>query len=685
MESTAAKPTPSQRFKDPFTSKTVLIPTRIDKKSGERFVLWEDIQATFKSASYITNDGEVVLFMVDDNFNHLIPRRISYYPGVVLDIVVSASGQSTHPLPEISSQVSGIAVTIVGSPNLATENCNHIHARENGEAVFSRSTLETCTCTKHTHTCEMASTAGSSSNIALGRTQGHGNYGNHVDTVTTAQVMDKNPDPQSSMLITEAQQPCQLVKRSSGGINASDNLTRTSTVTDTLNNSNSTQDATFLLMQKVLENQAVFARQVLQLHQYPIPRLFVVLPKPKRKRDVILKPFRKQFRLFFLCDCGSHTESGNDIHRHKIHLAMHEGYDLDNVDEFFKKYGSYVLTIMKMLKIGFTVAGVVVPGLAHLGIVQGIESTAKTLDMVSRNCRPLLDDASTSLKNQIKGDNDLVERASKPSGMDFSNLKALCGSELRQLESFLRHRDPGRVLGNLNPIVTRDGDVRWVCNNHHPDKSAVVTQDFAAIVRAYNGDVSQDSTFFDVVIKSPDQAKKLYDRMVPGIRFLTIMLEWEVAQEDLRTLELAVTGAGITELILGIRFRKSRHGVVKNMYNPIVQLMCNGHLRFLVMLNSAGFYQRINKFPMIMTSQLQELHIYSLFSPSDTSERSTLKFILKHSPHLRRLVIATNDSCGVLEFLKGQVSRFPNLEDISWKGPGCALRRHDPGVETTRV
>jgi hypothetical protein len=69
METSAAKPTPSQKFKDPFTSKTVLIPTRIDKKTDERFVLWEDIQATFENASYITNNGEVVLFMVDDNLN----------------------------------------------------------------------------------------------------------------------------------------------------------------------------------------------------------------------------------------------------------------------------------------------------------------------------------------------------------------------------------------------------------------------------------------------------------------------------------------------------------------------------------------------------------------------------------------------------------------------------------------
>jgi len=66
------KPRYSQQFRDPATSKTVLIPTRIDKKTEGRFVLWEDIQSAFKNASYVTHDGEVVLFMVDDSFKQYV-------------------------------------------------------------------------------------------------------------------------------------------------------------------------------------------------------------------------------------------------------------------------------------------------------------------------------------------------------------------------------------------------------------------------------------------------------------------------------------------------------------------------------------------------------------------------------------------------------------------------------------
>lgn len=58
----------SQAFRDVSTSAIVLIPTRLGKKTEERFVLWKDILAIFNNAHYITHDNEAVLFMVDDNF-----------------------------------------------------------------------------------------------------------------------------------------------------------------------------------------------------------------------------------------------------------------------------------------------------------------------------------------------------------------------------------------------------------------------------------------------------------------------------------------------------------------------------------------------------------------------------------------------------------------------------------------
>ncbi|KAF9999744.1 hypothetical protein BGZ65_004956, partial [Modicella reniformis] len=94
--------------------------------------------------------------------------------------------------------------------------------------------------------------------------------------------------------------------------------------------------------------QAVLT-QTYELHEYPIPRLFVVLPQYDSAWD-FKSPFSNKFRLYFLCECGEHTKSINSKIPHHIHLAKHEGYEIARPSEFFNQYGSYVLTILKMLK-----------------------------------------------------------------------------------------------------------------------------------------------------------------------------------------------------------------------------------------------------------------------------------------------------------------------------------------------
>jgi len=158
--------------------------------------------------------------------------------------------------------------------------------------------------------------------------------------------------------------------------------------------------------QQILNNQVAHFHQTQELLGYSTPRLFIILPKPRRKRDTILRPFREQFKLYFLCECDHHMDDGCHT-PHRIHLVKHEGYDLVKVDESFKKYGSNILTIMEILRVGIATAGVVVPGFSHLGIVQGLESASMTFELASRNFRPLFDDAITSYKDSS---NTAVER-----------------------------------------------------------------------------------------------------------------------------------------------------------------------------------------------------------------------------------------------------------------------------------
>ncbi|KAG0245568.1 hypothetical protein BG011_002765, partial [Mortierella polycephala] len=121
-------------------------------------------------------------------------------------------------------------------------------------------------------------------------------------------------------------------------------------------------------MQEMQENMAVMQQEALnrlvviqsrvqailtqtyELFEYPIPRLFIVLPKEQELWDK-LNPFTHKFKVYFLCECGDHTKkksSSSSNISHHIHLAKHPGYDLLRPTEFFEKYGPYLLTMMEM-------------------------------------------------------------------------------------------------------------------------------------------------------------------------------------------------------------------------------------------------------------------------------------------------------------------------------------------------
>ncbi|KAF9359960.1 hypothetical protein BGX34_008032 [Mortierella sp. NVP85] len=83
----------SQAFRAQSSSKVVSIPTRYDDKRKLRVIRWKDIQLCFKDAQYIMYNGDVVLFLTDDDLEDLIPLRISHHPDVVLEVVIPGESQ----------------------------------------------------------------------------------------------------------------------------------------------------------------------------------------------------------------------------------------------------------------------------------------------------------------------------------------------------------------------------------------------------------------------------------------------------------------------------------------------------------------------------------------------------------------------------------------------------------------
>ncbi|KAG0357129.1 hypothetical protein BGZ54_000446 [Gamsiella multidivaricata] len=176
----------------------------------------------------------------------------------------------------------------------------------------------------------------------------------------------------------------------------------------------------------LLQNQVHAVRTLTyELHQYPIPRMFIVPRKRYDVKDKVSKLFAKQFRLFSLCDCGEHTMTEGTTILHEIHLVKHEGY-----------------------------------GVEQLKGPSGRAS--KSAQMALHLC----DDAIRYLE-ELQGINGGPDTT--PGKMDLNATEALEGAGLRQLEPFLRVKDQNRIFSDLYQTITSQRHVKWVCLYHYRD------------------------------------------------------------------------------------------------------------------------------------------------------------------------------------------------------------------------
>ncbi|KAK3829256.1 MAG: hypothetical protein J3Q66DRAFT_383814 [Benniella sp.] len=695
MTTSASGTSYSQAFRDVSTSRTELIPTRFNKKTEERFILWKDILTVFKNAERIKCDNEAVVFMIDENSEYLEPRRICYYPGVTLDVIVEAPEQVDRELTNLVGTVSVAAAApsdIIDHYQeggyiimVSSEESTHTWGHDGEEAIALSVTTSSDTAIEYSHS------RSSETNVTTSKLQQLSEV--YTSTAKTLDMfLDDSLDTRLQALVTETQHSLQqfnqLVCSYDQQISQSSQTVQMSTTMHTeesrhtLSRSISANELMqlqmFQMVHQVLENQQLTLnriqasiRQTYELLEYSIPRLFIVLPKPRRKRDMIFRPFKKKFKLFFLCESGAHTQHGRHSIPHQIHLAKHEGYDLDHVDEFFEKYGPYALAIMKMLKIGIGVTGIAVPALACFRLTEGIESVEKSIGTVSRNFGSFLDEAIKALGAQTKNHNDLVTKTSTSTPMEFNGLEALEGADLRQLESFLRTHDQNRDLGNLYRTVTTDGHVKWVCIDHYrEDYRKEAIRRFKKVVESCNGKLCPALYAAYATLVSRTKAKEFYDAMskVHGIGLLMIDLMWDVNKEDLQALADAANASGIRRL--KIANPAPRHHTLdsflhNNQCDPLVELMCNGHVESMKIKNFHDFFGRIHgSTSMMMTSQLDRLQISSPFSPHKEPHESALLFILRHCPKLSRLKLSTSRLSHTMQLLTEQASRFLNLKDV---------------------
>ncbi|KAF9350202.1 hypothetical protein BGX34_001356, partial [Mortierella sp. NVP85] len=390
---------PLQAFRCRSTDRVAHVPTFVDPKSGSRIVLWSDIEAGFENVKSIWKGTSLVPFLKDENFEQVLPLRIAYHPDDELELDTTGTGQDHHSRePSIPSSSTTETFPLRQGP---------MHHHDKHFFQPSASTTEFSTGARIVDALAIAEASSINSSLSGYSTDTIQN----TQPIVLAQNLSLNHSPQDSILKEAAIVQYLNQRFDRLQVETDRNRDLQEQLIQMQQQLGMNQEEMLRMQQKALDRLAIIQSsvqalitQTYELHEYPIPRLFIVLPKTLGLSGKIKSIFSDQFRLYFLCECGTHTMSEDSKTPHHIHLAKHDGYDLEKPSAFFERFGSYVLTVMNMIKYGITAAGLVVPSLASSGIVNGIDTAQKHMDFIKKNIAPLVDDTIKFLDG-IKRDN----------------------------------------------------------------------------------------------------------------------------------------------------------------------------------------------------------------------------------------------------------------------------------------
>jgi hypothetical protein len=423
-----------------------------------------------------------------------------------------------------------------------------------------------------------------------------------------------------------------------------------------------------------------------ELHEYPIPRLFVILPDTYESWDP--RNFLKErFRLYFLCecdeDCGSGMNNGTTSGqltitaaeppiapirvKNRIHLAKHDGYELSRPTEFFDRYGPYVLGMLKILKHCLAVATIVAPAVALAensvkDVMEGVksisESTMAAVDMSINFLEQKLDDGGTS--------DDLIGTESNGQETDnmFENLAALEGSDLRRLDTFLRNNDQDKVLGNLYRITTEQGHVKWVCIEHYQEEyRATAMASFVQSVEAVGGIYDPHFGKVTINLKSSTIAKDFFRRLAnqaPALEGLDVTLAWDFGSTDLANLVGMVAKSNVKDITIDLQDDHTSNSTIaalrpgKGRYHSLMSLFSNKNLRRLQLSNIHLLGARTSNLPSgLMASWIQSFHFSGVVNGEG---RDRLANIISHCPELVDLRLTSDQKPMVLQSMKNTLS-----------------------------
>ncbi|KAK3825440.1 MAG: hypothetical protein J3Q66DRAFT_436511 [Benniella sp.] len=422
--------------------------------------------------------------------------------------------------------------------------------------------------------------------------------------------------------------------------------------------------------------------QTFELHEYPIPRLFIILPKEDLTSQGLGPQLVDKFRLHFLCDCGEHTKPPPEYRNksgasqgkplpHCIHIAPHEGYDLVRPNEFFHKFGPHVLRLLKVIKYGASAAGAVVVPLSSISPEMGTASAM--LKGFGKHLGDQVDTAINFLEHLTKDQDRIVEGAhTGPMMAPFGayQREAVESPDIRYLETFLKRKDDAMAFGNLYRTVTSEGHVKWVCLDHYKARYREGTfKQLKDFIEEHKGTYDDHTGRVTIRLDSSELANKFYTllRSTRFVHELCVAMDWKSTYEDILNLQRAIERSNVVHFELDGCNQTTPFLDKGNSWgrsDPIWQLMASGRLRSMVLKNIYKLAEHtINKPSKIYLSSLDltqqplgKQFLEDLISPWTSLE--TLKIQVPQD--IKDLNMAFN----------GPTNSFSKVTNLTLRSPG---------------
>ncbi|KAG0225322.1 hypothetical protein BGX31_007680 [Mortierella sp. GBA43] len=510
-----------------------------DNVDGESVIFWDDICHVFPKASHVKMDNIVVNMMRDSSRQRIQPWCIKHYPGVILDVVL--------PISEENGPVKATSPSPSSSLTDASNSFVNVASRDRSPSEQSAGIA-------------VASTPESETDEQLPILPGlQAHIRSSLDLYRSIAHAIWNGKTEKSGQLNKSFLECLE------GLKAS--TTQLTKLQKSLEDTH-IQDLEKLALLRP-QIQTILACNY-ELYENPAPRLFAVLPQDIRQWN-FKDPLSNKLRLYFMCDCGEHTRSIRSTTPHHIHFTKHEGYEITCPKEFFQEYGSYVLTIMKMVKFGISMAGVTVPPVSQLVSMDVISQDAESEQLTPSNIEEGMD--------QIIG---CIEKTAMDERTDstaqWTTSEALEPAYLQGLDAFLRRTDENE-MGNLYKTVNADGSVRWVCIDHfrelHHEKEA---EAFCALVKSLEGSFDETIGHVEVRLQSTEQADQLFQGLEKAVSVhkLRINLDWCPTFGDFKKLKDALAKTNVAVLAVDLNHQEAldtNSSEGGQRYDPLMDIM----------------------------------------------------------------------------------------------------------------